>query len=70
MRIGDVIALPVNPAAKESARRYVDAKVVNIDGECFHFEFIAGSVDGIVVDLTRAELDAILGREGGEEWKR
>lgn len=74
MNIGDIIALPINPAAQEHDRRYASAKVMRIFEPCagtqaFVFEFIEGAFDGATLDLTRGELDHILDREGGEDWK-
>lgn len=74
MRIGDILSLPVNPLAAEHRRIYADAKVMRIFEPCagtqaFVLEFINGERDGFEFDLTRGELDKLLGREGGEDWK-
>ena len=74
MRVGDILSLPANPRAREDRRIYADAKVTRIFSpcagiQCFMFEFIAGERDGFEFDLTRGELDALLDREGGQDWK-
>lgn len=71
MQPDDIIGLPVTAHGVGIGKftRYHSAKCVAAENEQFAFEFIEGPLDGERVRYSRAELDRLLKREGGEEWK-
>ena len=70
MRTGDILSLPVNPTVPEKRWRWANAKVMKLEKDTVELQFVDGEKDGFEFTITLDELDALLDREGGEDWKR
>ncbi len=74
MKKGDIIYLPYLVDGRKKLETPYRAKVLAVGegarAETFLLEYIEGPIDGACAEFTRAELDAIMERPGGEEWKQ